>query len=274
MVDYFVMPHLGLGDQLIMNGFVHFLRRELKANKIMILAKEPHSETLRDLYSGFTDVNFLTVTGDEEIWGPNPEPFRAALRKVTEMGYKTLPFGVFSGNNGYLKLDPCWANCFYAQHKLPSQIRWDYFTLPEDMSKAEKLYKKLTDRIGKKYVVIHDDPSRKLTIDTVSIKAWLTENKLLDYPCIYLGEDRYKSPVYQFTMNPNCKDILKVSSIIDYVTILQNATAAHMIDSSLAILLDLSYDAKKNPDQKRVSYIRYSAFPTKGLYKNEWTYVE
>jgi hypothetical protein len=47
-----------------------------------------------------------------------------------------------------------------------------------------------------------------------------------------------------------------------------------MIDSSLAILADMIYDQTKNPTQKRLSYIRYSSFPTKGLYKNEWSYSD
>lgn len=268
------MPHLGLGDQLIMNGFIHFLRDQLKASQILVLAKEPHSATLKDLYAGYPSVSFLTVKGDEEIWGPNSESFRQALKKVTESGYQTIPFGVFSGNNEYLKLDPCWANCFYVQHKIPPQVRWDFFRLPSDMSKSEACYKKLTQRIGKDYIVIHDDPSRKLTIDGDKFKDWLKSRNLLEYPCVYLGENRYKEPVFSFSLNPNVKDILQVDSIISYVDILKNARAAHMIDSSLAILLDLVMDVKKNPKQERVSYLRYSAFPTKGLYKNTWDYIE
>lgn len=274
MPKYFVLPHLGLGDQLIMNGFVNFLCEQLQAEQVMILIKTPHKRTLQDLYSGNPKVSFLGVDGDQDIWGPNPQPFRDAVKAVTEQGFLSIPCGVFSGQNDYLKLDPCWANCFYAQHKLPPQIRWDFFRLPPSLPNSQTLYKKLTQRIGKDYIVIHDDPSRKLNIPHDTFMNWLMENNLLDHPCIYLGEDRYKQSLFSGVQNPNVKDLLKVESILDYTEILQNAKACHMIDSSLAILLDLSYNKQKNPGQKRVSYIRYSAFPTKGLYKNEWEYVE
>lgn len=274
MVDYFILPHLGLGDQFIMNGFVHFTREVLKANRILILAKEPHTPTLRDLYSEYSNISFITVKGDHEIWGLDPEPFRAMLKKITDDGYKSIPFGVFSGSNEYLKLDPCWANCFYLQHKIPICMRFNYFRIPKDLSKSEAIYKKAIQRFGKNYIVIHDDPSRNLAIDYANTMNWLTENSLSDYPCIYLGQDRYKYPLCPFLTNPNCKELFAVDSLIDYVCILQNAKALIMIDSSIAILADMVYDETKNPLQKRLSYIRYSAFPTKGLYKNEWDYSD
>jgi len=274
MTDYFIIPHLGLGDQFIMNGFVHFTREVLKANRILILAKEPHTATLRDLYSEYTNISFVTIKGDEDIWGVDPEPFRNMLKKITNDGYKSIPFGIFSGSNDYLTLDPCWANCFYVQHKIPISVRFNYFRMPKDLSKSEELYKKFIQRFGKKYIIIHDVPSRNLTIDYAKLTIWLNDNSLNDYPCIYLGQDRYKFPLCPFLTNPNCKDFFRVDSVIDYVSILQNAKALIMIDSSLAILADMTYDQTKNPTQKRLSYIRHSAFPTKGLYKNEWEYSD
>ena len=274
MTKYFILPHLGLGDQLIMNGFVNFLCEQLQADQVLILIKTPHKQTLQDLYSENQKVSFLGVEGDHEIWGPNPQSFRDAVKAVTDQGFLSIPFGVFSGNDGYLKLDPCWANCFYAQHKLPPKIRWDFFRLPTTLPNSQTLYKKLTQRIGKDYIVIHDDPSRKLTIPQDDFMKWVHDHNLLDHPCIYLGDDRYKQALFSGVQNPNVKDLLKVESILDYVDILQNARACHMIDSSLAILLDLAYSKQLKQSQNRVSYIRYSAFPTRGLYKNDWEYIE
>lgn len=254
-----------------MNGFVHFLREQLKAVNILILSKEHQTATLAELYSGYPEVSFITIKGDEEIFGDDSKKLLNIIKHLTSEGYQTVPFGIFSGSNKYLELDSCWANCFYLQHKIPPSVRFDYFRLPKDLSGPEAVYKKLINRIGKDYIVIHDDPSREITLDYPKVVDWLKEHKLETYPVIYLGKDRYKYPFCQNTMNPNCKDILAVDSVIDYLDVLRNATAVHMMDSSLAILLDLS---KPPETQHRVSYIRYSAFPTEGLYQSKWTYVK
>jgi len=80
MSKYFVLPHLGLGDQFIMNGFVHFLREQLNATNVLILAKEHQSATLAELYSGYPEVSFLTVKGDEEVFGAGNKQFLEAGR--------------------------------------------------------------------------------------------------------------------------------------------------------------------------------------------------
>jgi hypothetical protein len=270
---YLVFPHLGLGDQLIMNGFIHFLRETQKPSpaKIVILAKEPHTATLADMYNGYSNLGVLTVKGDEEVFGSGRATFQAAVQKYLERGFQIIPFGVFSGNNEYLKLDPCWANCFYKQVGLPPQVRFDFFRLPLDLSKSEAAYRALVNRIGENYIVVHDDPSRKLEIDYSHVRDWLIKNGLQNLPVVYLGENRYSHPLIPFTQNPPCSDILTGISIFDTTHILRNAAAALMMDSCLAILLDLSKPTRH--DQRRVSYIRHSAFPTKGVYQLPWEFV-
>lgn len=276
MTQILLLPHLGLGDQLIMNGLVHYLREESNATSIVICVKDIQLATLKELYEDYSNISFFPVQGDEEVFGSGRNLFQQKVQSYMQKGYSILPFGVFTGSDEYLKLDPCWANCFYAQYGIPSSIRFQKFQLPRNMEKSQLRWRQLVERVGPNYVVLHDDPSRNLGLPYSRVLEWMTSKKIEEYPVVYLGDKRYNEPLCPHTRNPRCADIVAVDSILDYVDILRNARGAIMMDSCLALLLDLVNQsaAACAPSQNRVSFIRHTTFPTKGLYQCDWDFVE
>lgn len=264
-----MIPHLGLGDQLVMNGFVHYLLEHEKPSTLCILAKEDQKPTLLQLYKESPAVEIVTVKGDEEVFGPQRMVFQMLLSNYREKGFTFLPFGVYTGSDAYLQLDPCWANCFYAQYNVPLSVRFDFFRLPSNLERSRSVYQKLVDTIGRSYIVLHDDPPRNLVLDYNKCSQWIQSKNIGDIPVVYLGKDRYLSPLGEGLNNPKCSDLLDVESIMDYVDILRNARAALMMDSSLAILLDL---LRPSDDQHRLSFLRNTMFPTKKLYQSKWDF--
>ena len=61
-MNIFLLPHLGLGDQFIMNGYVHYLLENITDLKeICIVAKTFTYTTLRHLYSDYPKVSFYLI---------------------------------------------------------------------------------------------------------------------------------------------------------------------------------------------------------------------
>ena len=65
MRKYFLLPHLGLGDQFLMNGFVHYLRNTFFPDEIMIVCKAPQLKTLQELYQEYPIVKLKRSNADQ-----------------------------------------------------------------------------------------------------------------------------------------------------------------------------------------------------------------
>jgi hypothetical protein len=271
MRKYFLLPHLGLGDQFLMNGFVHYLRTTFFPDEIMIVCKAPQLKTLQELYQEYPIVKFHPIENDIEIspaYGAGPDK----LMSYVSQGYHLILFGTHSAQRNYLKLHPTsWASGFYAQHGIPYWMRFSHWHLPPT-AQYDALHQQLTQRIGKDYILLHDDPSRDLRLPYEAIQAILQKHQLQNLPIIYLGKDRYNYPLLPHPANnPHVADILKVDSALSYSSIMKNAKACFMMDSSMAILLDM---LQPSPQQLRYSYSRYRQFPTQGLYQTVWEFGE
>ncbi len=272
MKKFLILGHLGLGDQFLMNGFVHFLRKIENPDTILVVCKTPMKPTLDKLYSDWsTTIQTLPVNDDHEIsplFGANP----AVLQSYKDQGFQLLLCGVHSGSNLYRTLHPsCWAHGFYMQHNVPYWIRYSEFLLPQENPASQALYQAITQQIGPNYIILHDDPQRDLILPYDEIRQTLRQIKHHDLPILYLGKDRYKHALVPTANNPNVESLLRVENVLDYSTLLYNATACFMMDSSLAILLDL---LQPPPHQYRKSYSRYKDFPTQGLYQSIWHYSD
>ena len=273
MTKFLVLGHLGLGDQFIMNGFVHVLRKTQNPEEILVVCKTPMKPTLDKLYSDWPTIKPLPVTDDNEIspvYGANP----SVLQGYKDQGYQIILCGVHSGSNAYRGLHPsCWSHGFYMQYNIPYWTRYSEFSLPQHNPASQTLHHTIAQTIGQEYIIIHDDPERKLILPYDDIQTIIQTRNWTNLPIIYLGKDRYSQPLLPNSPNPqpNVESLLRVDNVLDYCTLLYNATACFMMDSSLALLLDFM---RPPPHQYRKSYSRYKAFPTKGLYQSVWDYSD
>jgi hypothetical protein len=272
MKKFLILGHLGLGDQFLMNGLVHFLRKTQDPQTILVVCKTPMKPTLDKLYSDWsTTIQTLPVNDDNMIsplFGANP----AVLQSYEDQGFQIVRCGVHTGSNLYKSLHPsCWANGFYMQYGIPYWIRYSEFCLPQQNPESQSLHQTITQQIGPNYILLHDDPERGLILPYDEIKDIIQHHKWTTLPILYLGKDRYKHSLIPNTNNPILEPLSNVETVLDYCTLLYNATACFMMDSSLAILLDL---LQPPTNQYRKSYSRYKAFPTQGLYQSIWHYSD
>jgi hypothetical protein len=240
-------PHQGIGDQIIMNGCVHFFRETLNPSEIKIIMKKNYSvSTLKHLYADYPSITFYEIQSDSDSIQDDPfiryinnKPFGFQV-ELDSKQYQLANFGSHSQNPHYEIPGRCWADAFYMHAGIDPSVRFRMFQLPSDMSKSKEKYRKLLEKIGtNQYILVVDDPSRNRNIDTRLFHSILDENKSRELPVISLGFNRYSLPLQPDVFNVDASDILETDSILNYSDILQYATECHMVDSSLACLLDV-----------------------------------
>jgi hypothetical protein len=267
---FFVVHHLGLGDHLVMNGFVHMLLQQ-NPKEILLVCKAHNVKSVEKMYNGYPTVKLYSIKDLADLY-PTENP----LQKITDIlakGYEYIGFGVHGNNRNYLELDKSWANCFYKQYGLDPTMRWKLFKFPVNMDRSVELASSIIHKIGANYIVVHDDPSRGFVLDYSKIKKYLVDNGSDKMPVVYLGKDRYKSPLIEGCDNPNVQDEIQTETLYDYSHLLVNAKECHMMDSSIALLTDLLPLRK---DQKRYmhEYAKVGEIlTTEGLFQNEWNII-
>jgi hypothetical protein len=141
--------------------------------------------------------------------------------------------------NGTKLPNNSWADSFYLNINLPASIRFSHFQLPSKLDASRALYDRLKERLGQStYILIHDDPTRGRNVHDVFVKDITKNNGTRYVPVLYLGKDRYKSPLLSEMNNVDVSDIFTAESIFDYYHILVNAKECHFMDSSFACLTD------------------------------------
>jgi hypothetical protein len=220
------------------------------------------------MYSGYDKIKLYLVKDVHEIH-PQYNPLEV-INKQIEKGYKYVGFGVHSFNNKYITLDKSWANCFYLQYNLDYTLRWTKFKFPKDSQLSLKTATSIIDKIGPKYVVLHDDPSRNFTLDYEKVKYLLEKDDMLNYPIVYLGKDRYKHPLIQGLNNPEIIELSQTETLYDYCHLIANASACHMMDSSIALLLDY-IDTRDTQKKYMHEYAKVGEIlSTEGLFQKPW----
>lgn len=264
-----VCHHLGLGDHLVMNGCIHYLLKTMNCEEIRIIVKDHNLKTVEKMYEGYS--NKITLQPFPCEFGTlDVNALITTIKDTLAKGYVYLGFGVHGNNQNYLSLDPCWANCFYMQHGIPKQVRWTDFKFPADVSKGKDLAEAVMSRIGSRYIVLHDDPSRNFKIDYSVVNQILHNDEMESLPIVYIGKHRYKYPLVEGANNPEIPELTTTETLYDYCHLLANAQACHMMDSSCALLLDYM---QTRPEQKKYMHEYAKAqevLSTDGLFQQNW----
>lgn len=244
-MNYIILNHVGLGDQIVMTGYTHYLLEKENTAKICILVHNNYSKkSLIHLYSDYNQVSFHTFNNDlDNIFSiVNRKPFMSQCIFNDEI-YNIINFGFHSENpNIYNKLynQTNWATAFYLSANIDPSIRYTHFKLPKDMSCSRDKYNKLVEKINtNKYILVHNDPSRGRFFNENNIKEIITNNGHIDLPVIYCGINRYNYPLIEGLNNvEGVADIIMCESLLDYHDIIINATECHFMDSSISSFTD------------------------------------
>jgi hypothetical protein len=272
----FFLGHLGLGDHFVYAGMMRWLSAA-NTEELKIVCKHVNLPTLKHLYSDDPKITFYPISDDNEI-SPHYGAPKSTIESIAAAGYTIIAVGTHGARaHTYLQLDPCWANTFYKEIGVDPSTRFSHWRTPYPLTAAEQKWRRLLGALyGQDYVVVHDDPSRNFVIDYVYVHHRLRVNGMEHLPIVYLGKDRYKEELITGLNNPtHIASILECDSLLDLTLVMRHAVAAHMMDSSPAILLDLTLkpDDPLTAKQERVSYMKYDMLPTStGLYQNKWTY--
>ena len=287
-MKFIIFSHLGLGDQFVMNGYIHYL---LSSNKnieeIYLLIKKYTLSTLEHLYSDYPKVKFYAVENSDSASGSSWEkdPYVQAFNKapfeslVQFQGdsYVLLNFGVHSSR--YFDINKTnWADAFYKQGNVDTSER-NNFTFPSNLANAEKLYKRVVDSLEtNEYILIHDDPERDLCLDKDTLMNILNQNKSNNLPTVYLGKNRYSYPLIENLNNKGSNELLFCESVIDYYYLIKNAKECHFIDSSIGVMTDYI----KNSESRLYNhqYTRHKGMDlesTNNIFRinnlRNWTYI-
>ena len=255
-----IVHHLGLGDHLVMNGFVHMLLENESPDEMLMVVKEHNIKTVEKMYNGYP-VKFCTIKGLDELF-----------EKITNLlkdGYLYLGFGVHGSNPKYLELDVSWAACFYKQYSVDPSLRWKMFRYPKNMDGSFELANKIIKEVGPDYVIVHDDPSRGFNLNGKSVLEKMIQDRHDKMPIVYLGKNRYAYPLIDDTVSPVLS--FQTETLYDYCHLLANARACHMLDSSVALLLDFLPDTRDGQKRYMHEYAKVGEIlSTEGLFQKEW----
>lgn len=253
-MNIIIFPHLGLGDQFVMNGYIHYLLRSNDTiEEICLFAKKYTQSTLEHLYSDCPKVRIYGIENSSNVCGTSWEedPYIQVFRRtpyesmVNFQGktyvllnfgvHSSIPFNIYRTN---------WADAFYYQANVDPALRKN-FTFPSNLSNAENLYKRVIDSLGTdKYILLHDDPERNLNLDKDTLINILHRNKSHTLPVLYLGKNRYSWPLIEQIQNKGSNELLSCDSVLDYYYLIKNATECHFIDSSIGVMTDYIKDSE------------------------------
>jgi len=220
--ELIIHHHSGLGDAVICNGIVNFLSR--KFDKIYLAAYEKIYDHLDYLYSENESVELIKYKDAINLYKKNTLP---KLRVGFEKNKKN--FNV----------------AFYEQLSLDYQISYDYFYIPPDESKENKLLEHLKNEYQ-----IEDDFS---LIHQVSSYGEVNLNVKSSLQRIYVEKET---------------DIFK--NIFLYKKVIENAKEIHCIDSSFLHLVE------RVPTDAKLYFHNYKTKtqkPEKLILKKDWIII-
>lgn len=202
-------------------------------NGIKLFAKTHLKQNIDFMYRDLENLEVIGLKDDEEV---------ERYIRLNSLQKQSIRIGFDKIRAGLPQKDITFDQAFYLAEGLPFSYRFDKFYIERDLDKEKNLYNNLTQNLDG-YVFIHEDPSRGMFLDRARIRS--------DLPII--------------TNNTN-------NLITDYLTVLENATEIHVMQSCFKDMIN-SYLMTK-PKIFLHNYVRcYDEYAnSKGINKFEVIY--
>jgi len=235
-----ILHHLGLGDQIMLNGMVrHFAENE----NVNIFVKQNHEKSVEFMYKDIRDrVNIIPIDN------VNPSYIRSKIPK----GSRVLPLATYGMNDATWNVYTSatnWAHGVYLQAKVNPLYMYSKFKIVRDPSSEIQINKS-------DYIFVHDDHERNLHININSDKfIYRPHSKIVDKKNLFFESNNY--------------------NIFDYVSLIENANEVHCIDSSYAWMIEMMKLGNKSKNFLHVSIkSAYRDDIVKTVYNDQlWTFV-
>ena len=253
--DICIVHHLGLGDQIMLNGMVrHFL--EIRP-KVHLLVKNCHLESVQFMYRDCTNIEYVIVnnTNPQDIWTKvksleNCDILPLATYAVPD---QTWDFFVAKDGNTFTN----WAHGVYIQAGLNPLYMYSKFKVVRDPEREDVLFNK--SELSEKYIFIHDDHHRERfnTKHRKDLKIFKPGSFPIDTRKEFFSCDN--------------------SNIFDYLKIIENAEEVHCMNSSYNWMIDLMKigTPKKNFFHMYIAHSQYAPRTVKTVFNDQvWTFID
>jgi len=219
-----LLPHLELGDNIIINGAVRHYCTIYK--NVILICKINYKTQIEYMYSDLNNLLLYPINGGvmegidirDEFYYDNE-----IYQLFNQYNIDFIPMCGYRGaySDYYTQDATKYPVYFFEYLNLPYEIRYTKFKINRDENSENILYNNLVNIIGDKYIVVIDDEKRNYVIDKHINSA---------------------SPIFKLGNNSNNKnkklEIIKSDNIFNYIKILENAEEIHTIDSSIVLLID------------------------------------
>jgi hypothetical protein len=214
----FIIPILELGDSIIINGAIRYFSSKYK--NIIYVCKKANYNFISYMYRDLDNITYFIIP-DKYIlpYLIYYVPINNNLKKILKS--KNIAYINMHNREKYLMH---FLERSYKKLNLDSDIAYNYFKIVRDYEREDKLYNKLINITGYKYIILVDDQKRNFLINKKYI-----ENK--------------KYPIFNVSINSKNKnnklDLIKSDNLFDYIKIFENAQEIISIDTSIPWLIDI-----------------------------------
>ena len=255
--DCIIMYHLGAGDGFTMYAAVRHYQKIYKAVHIFCLNRNRHA--IMQLYQPYNNV-MINIIEDWDVVSPHKK-----LTQTFESQSKQFDLllcgnyhGLFEGSNGF------WER-FYDHLHLPYNMRYHYPDINRNKEREMALHNAVISKYGEKYIFLHDHRGIKY-INYYAGRP--TVHVASELPVFHPNFNYYTDSEHAY--HHLWSSELLSDNLLDYCTLIENATEIHITDSAFSCLmpfLDLQNVKKK------CIYTGYDIIGYHDAYKN-WDVVE
>ncbi len=160
----YILQHFGLGDFLSCKGLLKYLleKKKLGVTEFNLFVPENHYKNIKFLYADSQNVNLIKTKDEKSAikFFENQKKNNENLELI-KIGHNNFHKTIKSKFN---REEFTTDMVFYKQFDVPYKFRFDYGKWKRNLKEEERVFKKLNPQ-NKKYIFVHDDPSRNLVIN-------------------------------------------------------------------------------------------------------------
>ena len=231
--------HLSTGDNFTMYAAVRHFQKIYKDVFIFCLHRNRH--TVTQLYQPYKNVNILILVNETY------NEFLAPTKLIKQIKSKINNYDLFVSGTYEPKFNEIagaefWEK-FYNQLKLPYILRYDYQDINRNKKIELNLYNLVVRKYGKKYIFLHDHRNIKYKHYCIRRNVHVDSELPVFHPNINYYSDSKNNCHYDLWSS-----VLMSDNLLDYCTLIENATEIHISDSAFSCLipfLDLKNVKKK-----------------------------
>lgn len=201
--DILILSHLGLGDQIPLNGFVRRTYQEKVFDTMYIIVQKQFHPHLQFMYKDLEKIKFIVTQDFAPVFSYEVQQHvRAFPGRVYNCWWYNYPNITYMDENLYTAVGYNWED------------RYNYFKIVRDYEKEQKVYDEIIGNETGPYIFVADDLKRNYKIDPFKISK----------------------------LDPSTR-IIRACELLEYnafdlLTLIERAEETHCMHSTFFVLID------------------------------------